>query len=139
MRYRELVKRERLPGTGATFSRATHRKSPTFSFLMSKATPFLCSSLTNSCLRNALPLPSQHHFRSNENKHIQNSERIRHHTLTQWSPKSRHTAQCHRFQGEDMQLSLSRSCDTFPSDQSQVQHSLQGFLRQLCKTNLLGS
>lgn len=44
-----------LPGTGATFSRATHRKSPTFSFLTSKLTPFLCSSLTSSCLRWWLP------------------------------------------------------------------------------------
>lgn len=69
------MKSDSLPGTGATFSRATHRKSPTFSFLMSKVTPFLCSSLTNSCLRAVFPLPSQQHLVSNELKHIQNRDK----------------------------------------------------------------
>lgn len=45
-----------LPATGETFSRATHRKSPTFSFLTTKRTPFLSSSLTSSRLRWWLPL-----------------------------------------------------------------------------------
>lgn len=45
-----------LPGMGETFSRATHRKSPTFSLRTSKFTPFLWSSLTSSCLRWWLPL-----------------------------------------------------------------------------------
>lgn len=51
-----------LPGTGDTFSRATHRKSPTLSLRMWKGTPFLCSSFTSSCLRWWLPLrrPDRH-------------------------------------------------------------------------------